>query len=147
MGIGNDVAKYAVQFFFTPKEQFESDKFYGWRNLLAGTVLFIGCAMTGYAAASFGLITLFGFTGFAHAGDVQELKMSQQTLAASVQRASNEVMAIVVGGQVFDLRVKQCAAAKVGAVDAYNAYSSEMVNKLELYRRVSGQLYPLQACP
>lgn len=142
-----DICVVVFRLLFPPQEAFETRLFYGWRNLLAGTVLFLGGVMTGFIALAFGLISVFGFNGFAHAGDVSELKKSQFELTRSVQMASNDIMAIVVGGQVFELRTRQCAAAKGGNVDLYTAYSSELNNKMELYRRVSQRDYQLQACP
>lgn len=100
-----------------------------------------------HIALACGFITLFGFTGFAQAGDVADLKKQQTQIAQTVRESSNEIMGVVVGEQVFDLNYKRCAAIKARNDSATLAYSQELQGKLDFYQRVAGHSYTLQGCP
>lgn len=98
-------------------------------------------------ALAFGYVTLFGFTGFAQASDMTDLKASQRTLSQSMTQNTNEIMGVVIGEQIFDLNYKRCAAIKQQSDDAIQAYSYELQSKMDYYQRMTGRIYTLQGCP
>ncbi len=102
-----------------------------------------------YMAWALGLLTLVGggFADFAKASEVSELKRSNIELAQKFTDRSNDIMGVVIGGQIFDLRFKQCAAIKGGNSDLVRAYSDQMQGSLDQYQKVTGRGYNLQACP
>ncbi len=147
MSDGVDLGKIVTAVVWPRREEFETGHFYGWRVSIAVGVLFLGGTLAMHIALACGLVSLFGFTGFAQANDVSDIKRSIIEQRALMTAGNNEVMAIVVGGQIFDLRTRQCAAVKMKNYDAISSYSLELQGKLELYQRVSGRQYPLQQCP
>lgn len=147
MALVKDIASVAFRLLFPPMEPFETRLFYGWRNLLAATVLFLGGVMAAHIALSFGLVTMFGFTGFAQAQEITALR-GQLVQQQQQQMASNrDTMAIVVGGQAFELSTRLCAARKAGNADAEQAYRQQLQGTLDTYERVTGgRRYQVQTC-
>jgi len=129
------------------REQFETENFYGWRNCVFAALLFLGGVVTAHIALACGMITLFGFNGFAAASEVGEIKRKLEQQAKQIVASNNQTMAIVVGGQVFELSNRLCSARKAGNTDAEQSYRQQLQGTLETYERVSGREYRMQACP
>ena len=103
--------------------------------------------MTAHILLACGIVSLFGFNGFAQASEVSELKAQQKQLAQQIVASNNQTMEIVVGGQVFELNNRVCAAHKAGNLDAEASYRQQLQGTLDTYERVSGRQYRLQGCP
>ena len=141
------LARYVVAHLIPHREPFETGHFYGWRNCVFAALLFLGGVMSAHIALACGLVSVFGFTGFAQASEVSELKAQHKQLAQQIVSSNNETMAIVVGGQAFELNNRLCAARKAGNADAEASYRQQLQGTLETYVRVSGREYRLQGCP
>lgn len=139
--------KALVLLVFPRMEPFETGNFYGWRIYIAALALFTAGAVAMNYALAFGIITLFGFSGFASASEVSDIKQSQTRLEIAMEIKGNAIMGIVVGGQIFELRTKQCAARKAGNTEADVAYGSELSSQLDAYRGIMHHQYSLQDCP
>lgn len=98
-------------------------------------------------ALAFGFTSFLGFTGFAAASEVTDVKASQERLARQFDDRSNDIMGVVIGGQIFDLQFKRCAAGKTGNIDLVRAYSDQLQGNLDQYYRLTKRQYNLQACP
>lgn len=132
---------------FPSREPFETNRFLIWRFVIAGVALIsFGAIMMNYALA-FGAISLFGFTGFAQASEVTALVTQQNQQFAQLSRKSDDIMVVVIGGQISDSRFRQCAAIKSGNQDAIRSLSDELQRGLDAYQGFKGQRYNLQACP
>lgn len=96
-----------------------------------------------------GYVTLFGltgFAGFAQAGEVKDLKDQQVRLEQKIDNRANDIMAVVIGGQIFELRTKECAARKAHNDDAAAAYSQQRQSQMDLYQQMAKRAYPLEGC-
>jgi len=129
------------------REPFETEHFYGWRNCVFASLLFLGGVVASHIALACGIITLFGFNGFAAASEVGEIKLKLEQQARQIVSSNNQTMAIVVGGQIFELSTRLCAARKSGNLEAEQSYRQQLQGTMDTYERVSGREYRLQPCP
>lgn len=147
MGAALEVIKLIFRLMFPPMEPFETRLFYSWRNLLAATVLLLGGVVVTTNLAAFGAIVIFGFTGFAHADALTDINRQLKEQRQQIVASNNQTMAIVIGGQAFELSTRLCAAQRSGNGDAEQSYRQQLQGTLETYERVSGRQYRLQGCP
>ncbi len=143
-------ANAALTWLLPEREEFETGQFYGWRNRVAWTVFGLGGVFGMFAAWALGLVTVFGTTGFAMAGQAITTQQSQQTeqrIMQAVNQAGNDIMARVIAGQIFDVRMRQCAARRDGRDGEVAALDLQMQSLLDAYAGHSGRPYALRACP
>jgi len=102
-----------------------------------------------HLAWAFGLVTIMGTSGldYAKAADLEPMRKSQLELASRLDQRSNDIMGVVIGGQIFDLQFKKCGATKAGNQDLVRAYSDQLQGSLDQYQRITGRGYNLQGCP
>lgn len=132
---------------FPRREAFESGSFYGWRIYIAAAALVSIGAITMNYALAFGFVTLFGFSGFAQAGEVADLANQQKQFAQELSQNSNSIMSVVIGGHIFSVRTQQCAASKAGNDAAVTSLSRELQGNLDSYQKYAGRPYNLLPCP
>lgn len=98
-------------------------------------------------ALAFGAVSLFGYTGFAQASEVADAMKQQEQRFARLDRKSDDIMVVVIGGQISDSRFRQCTAIKSGNQDAIRSLSDELQRGLDAYQGYKGHGYNLQPCP
>lgn len=82
-------------------------------------------ALCGFMAAAFGWLPLFGFSGFAYASAVKDIKVE------------------LLEQRIFDNRVRQCVAATPEGRQFYGQKVRELMFK---YQETVHIAYPLPAC-
>jgi hypothetical protein len=114
-------------------------------GLVVSVVLNVGLA--------FGLISIFGFDGFAKATDLRDLTISQQRLTQSVEAARKEdkqgrdqIAAAVIGKNIFDLRVAQCTAVKAHQVNLAQSYANQIADQKSQYYSLANRGYDEMSC-
>jgi len=141
------IARTVIAHLIPHKEPFETENFYGWRNCMFAALLFGGGVLASHILLACGIVTLCGFTGFAQASDITDSKAQLKNQAQQIVASNNETMSIVIGGQVFELNNRVCAARKAGNMDAEQSYRQQLQGTLDSYERVTGRQYRLQGCP
>jgi len=131
------------------REEFESGRFYGWRVIIAMLASYATVGITMHLAWAFGFVTVLGTSGldYAKAADLEPMRKAQTELASRLDQRSNDIMGVVIGGQIFDLQFKKCSAVKAGNPDLVRAYSDQLQGTLDQYQHITGRSYYLQACP
>ncbi len=113
-----------------PPHDADPNHLFRWRLILAGVTFMNFSVMTLHILLACGYLSMFGFTGFAQASDLQ-----QQTDLSVDMRADQ------IDQQITHFREKQCDAQNVRNWELARSYGERIRDKQREYQRLALQ-YP-----
>ena len=132
---------------------------YRWRTTVAYSIIVgYGVALL-QAALIWGLLSTFGFSGFARADSVDRRfdqiaadKLAGQKVIEDVKSSmtqnTNAILARVISGQILSTYASECAARRSGNTALAANIDTQLSDLQVSYMSVSGtREYPLRPCP
>lgn len=131
MGAGTELAKVL----FPSRAAMEEDHVYRWRVFVALALWGNIMSFTVFTLLVFGIIQIFGFSGFATKAEAQ----AQQQLLKDIRVSQLE-------NQLRDYRAQQCQAQMEGNLLALQLATSNLREKGNLYWMITGRVYTPEDC-
>lgn len=125
---------------------------YRWRTTVAYSIIGGYGLAALQAAAIWGFLTLFGFSGFAMAADVNTRFKTVETSVAEMKTTmrdnTNDLKATIIAGQIIGMYATECSAKRSGTIVLAMSIDAQISSLQVQYMKVSGGAqYPLMPCP
>jgi hypothetical protein len=133
-----------------PARNASPEQAYRWSVSVATAILIIGGLSVANFVAMWGLLPAL-FTGFAHADtipglakteDLQKIQRSLNDLSTKIQGAQ----IVTLGQQIYNLRIMECNARKVGNSDAARSHAEKIEELRYTFRQLANYEYELRPC-
>src|SRR3990172_2678191 len=113
----------------------EDEHVFKWRLVAALTLWSTVMSLWMVTALAFGIVQVFGFTGFATKAEAQQ-----------VQQLVKDIRISQLENQLQTYRVQQCQAQMEGNQGALNLATTNLREKGNLYWQLTGRVYIAESC-